>query len=545
MKKKQKSETIQIETKKQIWPWIILLLAVVFVTIIRIRLLNTPLERDEGEYAYAGQLILQKIPPYSMAYNMKLPGMYFAYALIMALFGQTIAGIHLGFLLVNIATIILLFLLTRRLLDDKAAAVAASSYAVLSVSSSVIGISAHATHFVMLPVTGGCILLLKAVESSNKMTFLWSGLLFGLGFLMKQHAIFFIIFGIIYAYWGQIKVRPGQYRPALAGTVIFAAAASIPFLLTCLILYKLGVFEKFWFWTFEYARRYVTQLRPEEALSALKYNIPRVLKYSAFLWVLGLIGLVLLSLKNNFNEKRPFIIGFLVFSIMSVCPGWYFRQHYFVQMLPALCILIGAAVSISIIRLKDSEYSIIKVFPALIFIAAVISTIGQQSREFFILSPIHYSRNEYLGNPFTESIEIAKYLESHTDREDKILVFGSEPEIYFYSDRHSATGFLYTYPMMERQEFALTMQEEMIEDIKQNQPKYIVYVKTTNSWVPLPESNQMIIRWFNEYRPKYYDRVGVIMMESVEKTYYYWDSDAEDINPTSAYVVYVYRRKAL
>ena len=34
------------------------------VAVARLRLLAFPLERDEGEYAYAGQLILQGIPPY-------------------------------------------------------------------------------------------------------------------------------------------------------------------------------------------------------------------------------------------------------------------------------------------------------------------------------------------------------------------------------------------------------------------------------------------------------------------------------------------------
>jgi hypothetical protein len=41
---------------------------------IRWCLRDMPLERDEGEYAYAGPLILQGIPPYQIAYNMKLPG---------------------------------------------------------------------------------------------------------------------------------------------------------------------------------------------------------------------------------------------------------------------------------------------------------------------------------------------------------------------------------------------------------------------------------------------------------------------------------------
>src|SRR5438128_5836111 len=90
--------------------WIFLAVIIpVLVIAIRIRLLGIPLERDEGEYAYAGQLMLQGIPPYKLAYNMKFPGTYAAYAGIMSIFGQTISGIHLGLLLVNAPSIVLIF----------------------------------------------------------------------------------------------------------------------------------------------------------------------------------------------------------------------------------------------------------------------------------------------------------------------------------------------------------------------------------------------------------------------------------------------------
>jgi len=78
--------------------WTLAVIVFGVVLAIRIRLLGIPLERDEGEYAYAGQLMLQGIPPYKLAYNMKLPGIYAAYAVIMSTFGQTILGIHLGLL---------------------------------------------------------------------------------------------------------------------------------------------------------------------------------------------------------------------------------------------------------------------------------------------------------------------------------------------------------------------------------------------------------------------------------------------------------------
>src|SRR5471030_236560 len=88
----------------RLWPWLAVLAVLIFVGFIRVRLLEMPLERDEGEYAYAGQLILQGLPPYELAYNMKLPGTYFAYAAGMSLLGQTIAGVHLTLLLANSLT---------------------------------------------------------------------------------------------------------------------------------------------------------------------------------------------------------------------------------------------------------------------------------------------------------------------------------------------------------------------------------------------------------------------------------------------------------
>jgi 4-amino-4-deoxy-L-arabinose transferase-like glycosyltransferase len=121
---------------------------------------------------------------------MKFPGTYAAYALIMSIFGQTITGIHLGLLLVNAATITLIFFLGRRLVNPTARIAAAISYAVLSVSPSVLGLAGLAAHFVMLPVLGGALLLVNQPDRQSLGRLFVSGLLFGLGLLMKQPAFF-------------------------------------------------------------------------------------------------------------------------------------------------------------------------------------------------------------------------------------------------------------------------------------------------------------------------------------------------------------------
>src|SRR3954454_20748763 len=107
---------------------------------LRFHLRNIPLERDEGEYAYAGQLMLQGIPPYKLAYNMKLPGTYAAYAVIMAAFGETTRGIHLGLILVNSLTTILVYFLGRSLFGKICGLSAAACFVLLSLSESVFGL---------------------------------------------------------------------------------------------------------------------------------------------------------------------------------------------------------------------------------------------------------------------------------------------------------------------------------------------------------------------------------------------------------------------
>ena len=223
-----------------------------------------PLERDEGEYAYAGQLILQGIPPYQLAYNMKLPGTYAAYALVLGIFGQTPAGIHAGLLLVNGATTILVFFLAARLLGSLAGVVSAASYAVLSTSSSVLGFAGHATHFVTLPAVAGVLLLLKAIETKRTWLYFWSGILVGLAFVMKQPGIFFVLFAGLYFLSSEWK-RPLDWQGIITRGGMLSLGAILPFGVTCLILWKAGVFSKFWFWTFVYAREYGLALGPLKA----------------------------------------------------------------------------------------------------------------------------------------------------------------------------------------------------------------------------------------------------------------------------------------
>jgi hypothetical protein len=137
----------------------VLVLVVLVVVMVRFKAAPVPLERDEGEYALMGQMILDGVAPYREAGSMKLPGIYYAYSAILAVFGQTITGIHLGLMVVNLLSAGFLFLIAMRLLGGVGAALAAAAFMIMSVDLSVLGLFAHATQFVVMFALAGIWLL--------------------------------------------------------------------------------------------------------------------------------------------------------------------------------------------------------------------------------------------------------------------------------------------------------------------------------------------------------------------------------------------------
>jgi len=183
----------------------------------------------------------------------------------------------------------------------------------------------------------------------------------------------------------------------------------------------------------------------------------------------------------------------------------------------------------------------VSAIPAAAFVAGFAWAIFAQRQIFFQLSPPDVVRSLYLANPFVEAIEIGKYIREHSGPEARVAVLGSEPEIYFYSGRHSATGYIYTYGLMEEQKYASQMQREMMDEIEKQRPEYLVHVKVPWSWMRKKNSDVTVLLWAEKYISENYRIVGLAEIGST--TTYRWDEQAEGYRPSSRYNVYVYKRK--
>ena len=70
----------------------------------------------------------------------------------------------------------------------------------------------------------------------------------------------------------------------------------------------------------------------------------------------------------------------------------------------------------------------------------------------------------------------AEYIREHSAPDARVAVLGSEPQIYFYAHRRSASGFIYMYDLVQLHDYAGQFQREMIAEIEAAKPLFLVMV---------------------------------------------------------------------
>jgi hypothetical protein len=171
-------------------------------------------------------------------------------------------------------------------------------------------------------------------------------------------------------------------------------------------------------------------------------------------------------------------------------------------------------------------------FLAVPFVLVTIAWPVWEHRVFFFQWPAQLAcRLTYSGNPFVEAPVISDYLHQHMADDDTLAVLGSEPEIPFYGRRHSATGYIYTYGLMEGQPLAETMQREMAAEIEASAPKYVVVVDSSCSWLYNPRSKFLLHDWANRYLREKYEVVGLVERPFGAEIIYRWSETGASETP--------------
>lgn len=439
---------------------------------------------DEGIYLTLGQAIRRGVVLYREIHDNKPPLIY-----LLAALAENFSSYRLLLFIWSLVTVYVFFKLAQQLLpqnkqslffanaQNKPAIIASTSiFALLTSIHTFEGNVANAENFMLLPIIGGFLLILKNLDLNKPCLFFLSGTLFSLAALLKVPAAFDFLAALIFIFliFFEKKLYP------LRSTLYVLSGFFLPFLLTFVYFAFQGALRQYLEAAFFQNIPYLASWTPDKPQVL---TLPLPLLSRALL--VALVILALFILRKKVSQAAKMVLIWFFFSLFAALLSSRPYPHYLLQALPSLSLSFG-------LFLKKSFEKLIPLFLIFIF-----------SFSFLVFRFWHYpnlsyylnfyqfafkmkSQEEYFSyfGPQAKTIyQVADYLQSHTQPEEKIFIWGDQPSIYALSRRLPVGRYTVAYHIVDFDGY-----QETMKVLREKRPSLIIKMRTEKRNFPDFES---------------------------------------------------------
>ncbi|MFA4967310.1 MAG: glycosyltransferase family 39 protein [Candidatus Margulisiibacteriota bacterium] len=465
---------------------LLVLFILVLQVFLRLPFLLSPLDRDEGLYGYMGQRILAGEIPYRDVFDHKPPVVYYIYAAVIKFSGGSTLAIRTFTMLYGLLTTLAVFGAGLFLFGVGGGLLAALIFAVFSGGPFIQGAFSNTEPFMLLPMVLALLFFLKAAKTKNSGWYFLAGLMSGLAFMIKQVSIFNFLVLLGCSIWEpEAKSLGSQKEPRLsvAGSLLIFGFLIFPIIFTLYFALQ-GALPDFINCAFLVNRTYLAAspvpfffLDPKFGMSVIWETI----RENSVIWILSVFSLLAIVL-NDRKRGNITLALWAVFSFFGMAMGKLFFGHYFIQMIPSLCLLSAYA----LIKIKESGNMAIKIIMAAVIIIVTFSN-------FLYQFPFYSSYNPYQvveAQHGTRSFGIAYFaslsLKNKIRPQDDLFVWAAEPEVYFYLNKKALVRFPYYFDWMRK----IGAGEKIIEAVRLKKPRYVLWTEYSPRF---PELEKLMI----------------------------------------------------
>jgi 4-amino-4-deoxy-L-arabinose transferase-like glycosyltransferase len=474
----------------------ILGLALLFVAL-RWNNFNAPFIRDEGEYAYAAQLLIHGVMPYDHAFIQKPPMVIYSYGLANLLLPDEFWSPRLlAYLSVALATLLLGYV--ARLEFGKGFALPAMALATPMILLPGIEIfPANTEMFLLLPLLATFATYVHARQHGQNLKFwLAAGFSGATTLCFKYTALPLIAF--VFVVWLLESWRQTRDWRVVGRYFLVAVFGGV-----LAVILELGIFlihdggYHLWECTVLFNRQY---------LHSATFNLDHLRTSIENYWhnwpVLFFIPWAI------FLRPAPrtwFWLGAFACAVVATSASSYGQYYVPLMLFWALLSAVGIG------RLA----ACLARWPALsgrwvrgLLTLLVLILILRPDAPWMALSPEHFAERKMAGYPFIGSLTVARRVDELSGPDDFVYVAGSEPQTLVYAHRFSPTRFITSYPLMIPSAVAGKYQREAMNDLLVRPPKLIVFPLPGNSWLRQTQTPPEFLNFLQQYLNQNYQIIG-------------------------------------
>jgi len=417
---------------------------------------------DEGSFLYFGWMIVQGNVLYRDLFNEKSPGVFFTVALIFFLFGKNIFVVRILSMFLSILTTLIIFKIGNKISNPLTGLISALLYELEPITLSYSTMVVTETFMIFFMVLA-VYFYIPAHEKNSTWHYLLVGILIGLSAIMRQTGIILLLIVILHRVYSRDTVKKwlqsigtlivGVLISVIPLIVYFLAVNALNDALYDIILYKLSYSYGF------------------TIFKTLEIFFKQVFLINVILWIVG-VGGVLFALERR-KKWDIFLVGWFIASLLVVPILKTPWDHYYIQAMPAFCLLggifIGKLIEISHETVgggsQSKSYS--NIIKWLLVSLALSGLLIYGVRPYL---DIRYSRG------LVYQIEAAEYIKMHTSSDE--IIFSPDSAYYLLTDRKNN---------YEIEHFAAVIVEAFgISDLPQylenERIRYVIIDRRTATW---------------------------------------------------------------
>ncbi len=437
---------------------------------------------DEGIYQTIGLGLRKGLLLYRDIWDNKPPLLYLLYAFL----GSKQEILRFTSFLFGVLSIFIFYFLTKKLnFSKKSSIISTTLFALLLGLPTFEGNIANAENFLILPDLFAIFLFMKVVLNNNKKQsseymLLWlSGILLGIGFLIKTVAIFdyltLVVFLLLSTFPKKIKLDEimNYFKSKKKIFFIFSTAFCIALFLSFLFFLFHHALEEYIFSVFLGNINYVGT---QNTTNIFLFKIILLFSFLVFIYIK----------RNKINKALLFSSLWFFFSLFNI----FFTQrpypHYILMLLPSFCLLSGNL----FLKKGSYKYSIILIlFLCSLLIITFFKPWGIDKTFGYYKNYVSYlsgniSYDEYINffdKRMMRDYKVINYLKREGGKYDSYFFWGNNAQVYYLLNKLPPGKYTTAYHLLNTDDTS----KEITNTISQKKPTFIV---TFPEIPPLPYS---------------------------------------------------------
>jgi 4-amino-4-deoxy-L-arabinose transferase-like glycosyltransferase len=373
---------------------------------------------DEGGYAYVAWQWSRGGDLYRSVWVDRPQGLILVYRLLVSI-SHSAWAIRLGAVVAGMVITLLLVEIGRLLASSSTGFLAGALYAIAGIGPHIEGYTFNGELAAAAPATAAVAAALVAWRRDSRRWLVAAAALGGSAMLMKQSGFdgLVVVFAVAL-----------QGRERLKSVMLVAAGAAVPLGASAISGWLSG-------WRFYWPAVVSDHLGAATAASRGKHLLDSLPAAAQDLLPLVAVALVGLWLSRKPLQLRLGLV-WLGAALAGVNVGGLYWPHYYVQLLPPLCLLGGLGLA----QLRDRRLAwataAVVAVPALWFVAGVVKA-PDPKQDLMVKYALGFENDQ----------RIARYVRAHSSARDDVYALESRADLYFLASRTAASPYLWSHPL--------------------------------------------------------------------------------------------------